>query len=460
MGKSFKISVFLILAGLSGILSQSAAHAARFAVEARDIRSVDAAESGLVVSEVLIVFHDGTFDLFDPGEQASDVLAAYASGGNPELLIESATSQGFDAVVVPFDVPRLSGPVSAARLDEIGLLPSSSITEIAPDIDLGATPYISYIGKVHPADDLFFANEDPARFFLGGELNESAGPISIDIFGQDLFDAGTRDNDEQNLLLLDVPHAQEPLSEALVRSENDVVQPHLGFLGSQRESSAEPGRVLGDDHEICLDPASSSVGCIGYSPSALDFTAPGYPLLQLLITQEYDLIHGAWSGSYRDASRRGEGFSVDFIGDDLHQVVLYWYTYREDGSGRQMWLVGQGEKTLNESRSSDSRKVYDYPIVFLKTRGGRLTSVENPALVEREVWGEARLTLTRDYVEADEGQVACRQLLLTDIVLVDETVQLELPISPNSGLPEYHLTRVGGLPSGLERFCGDRTSFP
>ena len=88
MGKSFKISVFLILAGLSGILSQSAAHAARFAVEARDIRSVDAAESGLVVSEVLIVFHDGTFDLFDPGEQASDVLAAYASGGNPELLIE------------------------------------------------------------------------------------------------------------------------------------------------------------------------------------------------------------------------------------------------------------------------------------------------------------------------------------------------------------------------------------
>mgnify|MGYP001070257143 CR=1 FL=1 len=440
----------------------SHAHGARYLAEVRDLRLGALATDGLIAGQVLFVFHDGTFDLFEPGQSASDMLAAFAGGGYPDLILQSAQSQGFQWLSVPLELGSLSGPSLPLPMITIGTIPPPDF-RIPPDIDIQATPYVSYIGRLYPSDDLFFANDDPMRHRLVDDEGRLLGPLVMDIYGQDLLDAGVRVNDEQDLLALDNPLFGQPLTEALIRTEDEVVRPHPGFIGAVKQGEAAPGRLLGAVNLVCLPLIGEP--CLDFAPAALDFTQAGFPLLRMQLTPEYRYLNGAWSGSYYDPARSGEGFSIDFIGEDPDQVVLYWYTYQPDGSGKQMWLLGQGQKDLNEARSTDWRRVYDYPLELFVTRGGRLTSTDNPQTVEVIPWGTARLTFSKDYtggpeMENTSGQPACRELLLTDIDPIDDSIDLGLPLSPDSGLPEYPLVRLGGLLSGLEPFCGEFTAFP
>jgi len=454
----------LVASCLLTSLNVSDVQATRYMAEMRDLRSDGSASDSLMSPLVLFIFHDGTFDLYEPGQPASNMLAAFAGGGNGELLFQSAQSQGFDLIGVNLELGTLRGPSLPLPMVTIGTIPPPSF-QIPPEIDVQATPYVSYIGRLYPSDDLFFANDDPMRHRLIDENGELLGPLVIDIYGQDLLDAGVRVNDEQDLLVLDSILFGEPLENALIRTEDQVVRPHPGFVGSVKEGSDTPGRLLGEINSACLTIFADSP-CFDFAPTALDFTQDGFPLLRMQLTPEYRYFNGAWSGSYFDPARGGEGFSIDFVGDDSDQVILYWYTYETEGSGKQKWLIGQGQKTLNQVRSSEQRRVYDYPIEFFVTRGGRLTSPDNPQTVEVIPWGSARLTFDRGYLgEQDErgdvdGQPACRRLLLTDIEPIDDSIQLYLPISPDSGLPEYPLERLGGLLSGLEPLCGEFTAFP
>ena len=443
----------------------AAAQQQRVLAEVLDLR-LDP-DDGLVSPGVLVIYHDGSFDLYDPGQPASDALAAFAGGGNPDPLVELAESAGFVVQGIPLGVRRLAGPMLRIGFNPPMITPPpGSIFAAPPIVDPIATPFVSYIGRLYPSDDMFFANDDPQRYRLFDATGQPLGPFTIDVYGQDLLDAGVRANDEQDLLWLDSEEPSEPLPDAFERDEDDVVRPHPGFIGSARQDGVAAGRLMSQVNTVCpmfFDP------CLDYDPARIDFTQPEFPLIRIQLTSEQRTLHGAWSGSYYDPERAGEGFSIDFIGEDPDQVVVYWYSYRPDGSGKQLWLVGQGRKTLNEDRSSDLRQIWDYPIELIETQGGRLASTDNPETVERTVWGTARLTLARGIDPPPEGQPngidrpgdpACRRLLLTDIVPADESLELDLPASPDSGLPEYELQRLGPLPSGLERFCGDRTVFP
>jgi hypothetical protein len=437
----------------------------RVLAEVRDLRTTP--DDGLVSPGVLIIFHDGSFDLFDPGQPASDALAAFAGGGNAEPLVELAESAGFVVQGVQLGVRRLAGPKLRIGFNPPMITPPpGSIFPAPPVVDPLATPFVSYIGRLYPSDDLFFANDDPQRHRLFDEDGHALGPFTIDVYGQDLLDAGVRANDEQNLLWLDSEELFESLPAAFERDEEGVVLPHPGFVGSARQDGVGAGRLMSQVNSVCpefFDP------CIDYDPARIDFTRPESSLLRIQLTPEQRALHGAWSGSYYDPERAGEGFSIDFIGENPDRVVVYWYTYSADGSGEQLWLVGEGEKTLNESRSSDLRQFWDYPVEFIRTRGGRLASMDNPDTVERSVWGTGRLTLARDIDPLPAGQPngidrpgdpACQRLLLTDIQPLDPAVDLALPTSPDTGLPEYELQRLGPQPSGLEPLCGERTVFP
>jgi len=418
----------------------------RLVIKANDLRLQP--DNGLVARQIFFIYHDGSFDFYQPGHPASDALAAFAGGGNDSLLIEAAETAGFPIWRMQLEDDTLTGPV----LEFIPLpsppAPPPDSTRIQPEIDPMATPYISYIGRLYPSDDLFFANEDPKRHRLFDEDGKPLGPLVVDIYGQDLLDAGVRANDEQDLVLLD--RAGESIEEALIRDEDGVVMPHPGFIGAERQGDVPAGRLLSQINTVCQTIDNTEV-CREYWPERLDFTQANQPLIRLRLSSQSREINGAWSGVYFDPARDGEGFSVEFFGEGPDQVLIFWYTYQPDSSGEQLWLIGQGAKGVNE----DMPGVYD--ISFQSTRGGRLTSTNNPNTVERIDWGTAKLSLVPTETSGQPtysiAEPACLELRLFDIEPLDPSIELDLPLSPVSNLPEYRMMRLTPALSGLEQYC-------
>lgn len=55
-------------------------------------------------------------------------------------------------------------------------------------------------------------------------------------------------------------------------------------------------------------------------------------------------IDASWGGSMYSPERNGEGFYFDIVRvDGVPTVVVYYFTYLPDGSGKPAWLVGSGE---------------------------------------------------------------------------------------------------------------------
>ena len=90
--------------------------------------------------------------------------------------------------------------------------------------------------------------------------------------------------------------------------------------------------------------------------------------------------HAGESGTWFDPSHNGEGFQLQWSGDD--QALLTWYSY--DAEGRQYWMTGVG------AREDGNRIVFPS---LLSTRGARFGAGFDPDDVERFDWGSLTLEL-------------------------------------------------------------------
>ena len=81
-------------------------------------------------------------------------------------------------------------------------------------------------------------------------------------------------------------------------------------------------------------------------------------------------------GSWWNPNFAGEGFAIEEYGDGF--VIAYWYTY--DLDGKQLWLIGTGEKQGNTVE-----------LEMYRTEGGSLADPNNSETVTEELWG--RMTL-------------------------------------------------------------------
>ena len=426
-------------------------------VEVEDLRSDP--ENGLTSTGLYFTLHDGEFDLYDYHRPASDALTAFINWfglgqpvpeffpANIEFGEQTFSFGGFETT------PDFSGvPPEQIAADETFL---SEFTVMEP----AETPYFSFFSRIHPGDDLFIGNEDPKRYRVFDEVGQFTGPLVIDVYGSDLLDAGVRENLEQDLLYYDRASLAE--SELLLRTEQNVVRPHPGFIGSSRNQASEPGRLLSNEQSFCFPslplPDEEPI-CLTYNPMKLDFTQPEYPLFRIRVTASSRYIHGGWSGTYFDPARDGEGFSFEFLDENPDRVTMFWYTYKDDQSGEQNWLIGQGEKVkMPGALSGLGMPDYEYEIKLFTTEGGRLTSTDNPDSVELIEWGSARLGISES--ERADLVPACQRLRLFDIRPLDESIVLNLPVAEN-GLPEYELVRLGALLSGVESICANATAFP
>lgn len=425
-----KWSIFVFLTIVGGLAATSSPPAfaqlnpqdRNLLIEIEDLR--DEQVGGVFSDQLYFAFHNGDFDLFDAGTRAPDGLAWLASEG----FIDQLVAELRPTADSPNRLYQLFPSVPSWNAANPVVNFSQAATVIPAD-----NQFVSVFGRVYPSDDAFFGNDDPQRHRLYDEDGNFAGPVLIELYGSDILDAGTRANDEQDLIWLD--RGPDERGDPSVRTEDLLVRPHPGFKGSVRNPDAGPVRLLADDSGYCLP---DDVSCLSYTPDQLDFTQPGFPIARIRISEYF---HGGYSGSFFDPERSGEGFSFSFIDTDPRQIVFYWYTYADDGSGEQRWFIGQG----NVPSFNDPLPRAE----IFSTSGGRLSALTNPDSVELEYWGSA-------FVGFPERFPGCDVVGLVEFEIESEETMLLLPGATASG-PAYRLVRLGPQLTAAADLCGPFT---
>ncbi|MGD9693372.1 MAG: spondin domain-containing protein [Phycisphaerales bacterium] len=189
-------------------------------------------------------FHDGSFDLFDPGSAAAGHIERLAEDGAVDPLrtaFANASGQFRDGTIAGL------GGAFAGPLDP-GEIASTTIT-----VDATNGRWFSYAAMLVPSNDAFIGNANPLAheaFDVNGNFN----PFSFIVLGSQVWDAGTEMNDE-------VPANTAFFGQSTPDTgvdENGVVHAHPGFI---------PGGA------ILSDPMFANA----------DFTASGYQVLRVTV---------------------------------------------------------------------------------------------------------------------------------------------------------------------------------
>lgn len=109
--------------------------------------------------------------------------------------------------------------------------------------------------------------------------------------------------------------------------------------------------------------------------------------------------HQSLSGAWFNPARSGEGFSLEVTADG--NAVVYWYTYKADGSGRQAWMIGQAPIAVAPGASADLEIRVSS---MLMPSGGRHGPDFDPDQVSLLDWGE--LDLRFHGPDFDRGEIA------------------------------------------------------
>ncbi|MHC4989814.1 MAG: spondin domain-containing protein [Planctomycetota bacterium] len=174
-----------------------------------------APDSGNFLTPVWVGFHDGSFDLYDPGAPASPALERLAEDGNTMPLSEAFAASG-------------AGEAQATLVSDVGIPPiapgETATMAFTLDRRAASSRYFSYASMVIPSNDAFVANGNPVahRVFRN---NGRFRVVDFIVYGTQVRDAGTELNDE------------DPSTTAFFgqmapdtgQDEDVVVHDHVGF---------------------------------------------------------------------------------------------------------------------------------------------------------------------------------------------------------------------------------------
>lgn len=138
---------------------------------------------GFSFTPVWVGFHDGSFSSFGPGQSASlfDGVEAIAELGNSGPI-----SARFGASQ-PFGVQG-----TIADLDGAPVFSPGESRSVDFDVTSARNGFFSFMSMVVPSNDLFIGNPVAIQLFNGGSF---VGPVTIEIHGSSVWDAGTEVND-------------------------------------------------------------------------------------------------------------------------------------------------------------------------------------------------------------------------------------------------------------------------
>ncbi|MCB1583234.1 MAG: spondin domain-containing protein [Xanthomonadales bacterium] len=353
-----------------------------------------ASDGGTFFTPLWVGFHDGLFDIYDRGVAASEGLERFAEDGDFSVLrSDFAQFNGQDAMIL-----NPAGFAGAPVFDPS--LVSSEIFELNPATD----QYFSYASMLLPSNDAFFANGNPMAHHLFDNEGNFTGPIRVKIYGKDILDAGTEANTESDAAFFNqmAPNTGE--------TTTDTVMTHPGFNGSQGNPDATPQVFLG---------GTGGPG-IHFDETAADFTTEGYQVAEIRLTS---LVDGSFSGSWYNPAKDGHGLVIEITQNANGkgtQAVVSWYHYAADGSGEQVWLIGNGPV------------IADTAIVELvQTNGAIFGEAFNADDVNKINWGQLRIKFN-----------SCSEAILSYDSLLEEY-----------GSGQEPLTRITSGPVGFNGAC-------
>ncbi|MEL7239093.1 MAG: spondin domain-containing protein, partial [Planctomycetota bacterium] len=146
----------------------------------------NAPTGGVYLTPLWVGFHDGSFDNFTPGTPASEGLEVIAELGDTSVRqTEFLAAQ-----------PGAVGATLASGLGAPVFSPGESEFFDLSVGDATTNRFFSFAGMVVPTNDLFAGNGNAIELFdAAGNFN---GPVTITVFGSNIWDAGTEVNDFAN----------------------------------------------------------------------------------------------------------------------------------------------------------------------------------------------------------------------------------------------------------------------
>ncbi|MEM9167093.1 MAG: spondin domain-containing protein [Planctomycetota bacterium] len=136
---------------------------------------------GTAFTPVFFGLSDGSFDLFDPGSPASAGLEEVAELGSTGTLageFAAAAPNGLSATTS-------TGPITGGNSASVNF----NVTNPAD------ARFLTFASMVVPTNDLFVGNGNNTGIEVFDAAGNFNGPITITIFGSQVWDAGTEVND-------------------------------------------------------------------------------------------------------------------------------------------------------------------------------------------------------------------------------------------------------------------------
>ena len=203
------LNVSFLVGGALGVnaLSLSSAQAARLKITVENTSTSPA----VFLTPFWMGLHDGSFDTFTPGGEASLGLEIVAEDGLTGLepiepafapIIETAIA--LDAVLPGpgetiselFSSQEPNGIQKLAFFDVFGFSPGTQ-SSFTIDVDPSTQNTLSYASMILPSQDAFVADVDPIALFSD---TGSFLPTTIEVLTSDIYDAGTETNVEDPLI--------------------------------------------------------------------------------------------------------------------------------------------------------------------------------------------------------------------------------------------------------------------
>lgn len=216
---------FLTVALSWALLCCSAAKAQDLKISIENLASAD----GFFLTPLWVGLHDGLFDLFDTGSAASAGLELLAEAGDASTL---STEFAMPGRLQLSDIGNPDGFGGAPVIDP-GETATGTITPINP----ASYPYLSFASMVIPSNDAFIGNGNPQEHLIFNGDGTFAGPVTIDIFGSDIWDAGTEVNDTMGAAFSTVGGSDT--------DEGGTVHAHMG-LDNFEGTGIPGGGTIGD----------------------------------------------------------------------------------------------------------------------------------------------------------------------------------------------------------------------
>lgn len=206
-------SAFVIAAGAAVVLAGlGAAEAATLRIAVTNT----APAGGFAITPVYAAVHDGSFDAFTEGQPASLGVETIAELGSPADLPAERLAADPDAV---------AGVVFGPTIPPL-LAGESGFVEINV-ADPAAQRFFTFLSMIVPSNDTFIGNDDPVAYELFDAAGVFKGPLSINVTGRHIYDAGTEANDP-----VDGPAFVAGVDATLGTDENGVVTQNLFGLAA------------------------------------------------------------------------------------------------------------------------------------------------------------------------------------------------------------------------------------